>query len=61
MLENLTAGMKYPCIMDVKIGRRMYDLDADPEKIARTRRKAAQTTTESLGFRLSGMKMVQKS
>ncbi|XP_320429.4 inositol polyphosphate multikinase [Anopheles gambiae] len=31
-LEDLTAGLEWPCIMDVKIGRRTWDPLATPEK-----------------------------
>lgn len=56
ILEDLTYRMEEPCILDVKIGRRLYDDDATPEKSERMRRKAASSTSSSLGFRISGMR-----
>ncbi|KAJ1822220.1 hypothetical protein LPJ60_002158 [Coemansia sp. RSA 2675] len=54
-LENLTAGYEKPCIMDVKIGSRIYDIDATPEKAERMLKKAQESTTGSLGVRICGM------
>jgi len=34
MMENLTHGIKLPCIMDVKIGARTWGPDSSPEKQA---------------------------
>lgn len=33
VMEDLTRGMREPCIMDVKIGRRTWDPEATLEKI----------------------------
>ena len=33
MLENLTQGLKAPCVMDVKIGARTYGPDATEAKM----------------------------
>ncbi|KAJ2891111.1 hypothetical protein GGI21_005949 [Coemansia aciculifera] len=54
-MENLTAGYEKPCILDVKIGTRIHDIDASPEKLAKMMRKAQETTTGSLGVRICGM------
>jgi 1D-myo-inositol-tetrakisphosphate 5-kinase/inositol-polyphosphate multikinase len=43
--------------MDVKIGRRLYDDDATPEKTERMMRKSANSTSGTLGFRISGMRV----
>ncbi|KAJ2741297.1 hypothetical protein GGI20_005286 [Coemansia sp. BCRC 34301] len=54
-LENLTAGYERPCILDVKIGKRLYDIDASPEKLARMAKKAQESTIGLLGVHISGM------
>lgn len=33
ILENLTVDMKEPNVIDIKIGRQTWDLNATPEKI----------------------------
>jgi 1D-myo-inositol-tetrakisphosphate 5-kinase/inositol-polyphosphate multikinase len=60
-LEDLTFGLKTPCIMDIKIGSRLYDVDASPRKIERRVRKSETTTSGALGFRLCGLKVRVKS
>lgn len=57
VLEDLTFGMSQPCIMDMKIGRRLYDDDALPDKAARMMRKSASSTSGAVGFRISGMRV----
>jgi hypothetical protein len=32
VLEDLTQGMRRPCVMDIKIGARTYGPDASPAK-----------------------------
>lgn len=43
--------------MDIKIGKRLHDEDATPEKAARMMRKAVITTSSKIGFRISGMRV----
>ncbi|KAJ2000919.1 hypothetical protein GGI04_003956 [Coemansia thaxteri] len=54
-LENLVDGYENPCIVDIKIGTQLHDVDAPPEKVARMMKKAKATTVGTHGVRVCGM------
>ncbi|KAJ3300488.1 hypothetical protein HDU76_006075 [Blyttiomyces sp. JEL0837] len=56
-IENLLYGFDHPCIIDVKIGTRLYGDDADMEKRKRMEEQAEITTSGKVGLRICGMKV----
>ncbi|KAK7202417.1 inositol polyphosphate kinase-domain-containing protein [Myxozyma melibiosi] len=57
VLENVTSGFVRPSVVDIKLGRQLWDARASAEKAARLDAVAAATTSGSLGFRIAGMKV----
>ncbi|EER24968.1 arginine metabolism regulation protein iii, putative [Coccidioides posadasii C735 delta SOWgp] len=57
VLENIASGFKRPCVLDVKLGARLWADDATPSKRAKLDEVSKQTTSSSLGFRIAGMKV----
>lgn len=54
MLENLTTGYRKPCVLDLKVGTRMYGDFASQEKIRSQQTKSQETTSGKLGLRVCG-------
>ncbi|KAH7890096.1 inositol polyphosphate multikinase [Phlebopus sp. FC_14] len=57
VLENVTYGFIKPCILDVKLGKVLYDEDASPEKRQHMIEVASETTSFTTGVRLTGFQV----
>ncbi|KAJ1971725.1 hypothetical protein H4R34_005644 [Dimargaris verticillata] len=56
-IENLLYGFSKPCIMDVKMGTRLYDDNATEAKRNHMIAKANESTSGSLGICIAGIKV----
>ena len=61
ILQDVVHGYNKPCMIDIKLGKLLYDaLHASPEKQQRMELLSSTTTTGTLGFRISGMQHYTK-
>jgi Inositol polyphosphate kinase len=61
VLEDVNRDFRFPCVADVKCGKRHYDDDATPAKQARHIAKALSTTTAATGIRFIGLQSLKGS
>ena len=57
VLENVCGGFVRPNVLDVKLGARLWDDDARPEKRQRLDKASMESTSHELGFRIAGMRV----
>eukprot|EP01050_Picozoa_sp_SAG11_P024330 SAG11_NODE_5147_length_1647_cov_1.390827_1_plen_322_part_00 len=57
VMDNLTAGMRKPIVMDLKMGQLTYAPDATEAKIQRRERKDGSSTTLSHGITVVGVRL----
>jgi len=58
VLENLTHRFRKPNVLDIKLGKILYDeQSASPEKVEKMKKAAQKTTSGELGLRLTGFQV----
>jgi hypothetical protein len=58
ILEDLTHKFRSPCVMDLKLGVKMYSETAKLKRRRKMDIKSSATSARSYGFRLNGFKVI---
>lgn len=61
VLKSALYGFEEPCVLDIKLGKQLWDDDAPQEKRDRLDKVSAETTSGTLSLRLAGMNVYDDS
>ncbi|CAD5111679.1 DgyrCDS965 [Dimorphilus gyrociliatus] len=60
LLEDLTHSFSRPCVLDLKMGTRLYGDDASEERVVFHKIQSEMTTSCRLGVRVGGMQLFKR-